>query len=133
MAKYVYPAIFQKEKEGGYSISFPDVEGCYTQGETMQEGLLMANDALCLMLYTMEEDSKSIPTPSDPLNIKADIDSFVSLVYCNTMDYRKFYDNKAVKKTLTIPSWLNTIAEKENVNFSLVLQNGLKEYLHIEA
>lgn len=93
----------------------------------------MASDALCLMLYNMEEENKPIPEPSDPLKIKTNNNSFISLIYCDTIEYRKFYDNKAVKKTLTIPSWLNTVAEKENVNFSLILQNGLKEHLNIEA
>ena len=133
MAKYVFPAIFTKEIEGGYSIHFPDVEGCYTQGEDIQDGLIMANAALCLMLYDLEERQAAIPTPSDPLDLKLDDNSFVSLVNCDTMEYRRFYENKAVKKTLTIPAWLNTMAEKEGVNFSQVLQNALKEQLHVVA
>jgi len=131
VAKYVFPAVFTKEDEGGYSICFPDVEGCYTQGEDMQDGLTMANDALCLMLYRFEEKQQPIPTPTDPLKLKVDDNSFVSLVTCDTMDYRRFYDNKAVKKTLTIPAWLNTMAEQANINFSGVLQAALKEQLQV--
>ena len=131
MAKYVFPAVFTKEREGGYSIYFPDVEGCITQGEDLQDGLDMANDALCLMLYHLEEKHESIPTPTDPLEIKIDENSFVSLVHCDTLEYRKFYDNKAVKKTLTIPAWLNSMAEKAEINFSQVLQNALKDQLQV--
>ena len=58
MAKYIYPAIFTKEDEGGYSIKFPDLEGCYTQGEDIQDGLEMANDVLCFTLYDLEEEKK---------------------------------------------------------------------------
>ena len=131
MAKYVYPAIFTREDEGGYSIHFPDIEGCYTQGENMQDGLIMANDVLCLMLYDFEEENKTIPEASDPLSIKVDENSFVSLVYCDTIEYKKFYDNKAIKKTLTLPAWLNSVAEKEGINFSQVLQSALKERLQV--
>ena len=56
---------------------------------------------------------------------------FVSLVTCDTLEYRKYYDNKAVKKTLTIPAWLNTMAEREGINFSAVLQSALKKELHV--
>ena len=131
MAKYVYPAVFTKEDDDGYSIHFPDIDGCFTQGENIAEGLFMANDSLCLMLYHLEENGELIPTPTDPKSIKVEDDSFVSLVDCDTLEYRKFYDNKAVKKTLTIPSWLNTMAEHEDVNFSQVLQNALKAHLQV--
>jgi predicted RNase H-like HicB family nuclease len=59
MAKYVYPAIFTKEKDGGYSVCFPDVESCYTDGDDMADALEMAEDVLCLMLYDMERDKKT--------------------------------------------------------------------------
>jgi hypothetical protein len=91
----------------------------------------MANDALCLMLYHMEEKQQAIPAPSDPLKLSVERDSFISLINCDTMEYRRFYDNKAVKKTLTVPAWLNTMAEQRGINFSQVLQNALKEQLHL--
>ena len=117
--KYVYPAIFEKE-DCGYSVYFPDVEGCVTSGTTLAEAIEAAQDALCLMLYDMEERKEQAPAASD-----------ISAVQCDTMDYRKFYDKKAVKKTLTIPSWLNTMAEREEINFSAVLQKALRAELNI--
>nr|DAU87194.1 MAG TPA: hypothetical protein [Caudoviricetes sp.] len=129
--KYIYPAVFTKDGDF-YIVKFPDIEGCYTQGETLSEAVEMAEDVLCLMLYDYEEEGKKIPEPSDIKKIKVSSnDDFVSLVSCDTLEYRKFYDNKAVKKTLTIPSWLNTMSEKEGINFSSVLQNALKKELHI--
>ena len=129
--KYIYPAVFTKDGDF-YIVKFPDIEGCYTQGETLSEAVEMAEDALCLMLYDYEEEGKKIPEPSDIKKIKVSSnEDFVSLVSCDTLEYRKFYDNKAVKKTLTIPSWLNTMSEKEGINFSSVLQNALKKELHI--
>lgn len=125
MAKYVYPAKFNKEDNGQYSVMFPDIPGCFTGGNDMSDAIEMAEDALCLMLYDMEDKNKSIPPPSDPQKVKTDENSVVSLVHCDTIEYRKFYDSKAVKKTLTIPNWLNTLAEQDNVNFSAVLQEAL--------
>ena len=132
MAKYVYPAIFTRENDGGYSVLFPDIESCYTCGDDMADALEMAEDVLCLMLYDMEKAGKAIPEPSDCKTIKADGDSIVSLVRCDTETYRRFYENKSIKKTLTIPVWLNELAEHANINFSGILQDALKEHLHIQ-
>lgn len=130
MAKYIFPAVFTKDGDF-YSVNFPDIDGCFTQGENIQDALEMAEDVLCLTLYDYEENKKKIPQPSDMKKIKTDDSAFVSLVSCDTIEYRKFYDNKAVKKTLTIPAWLNTMSEREGINFSAILQNALKAELHI--
>jgi predicted RNase H-like HicB family nuclease len=129
--KYAYPAIFTQE-DVGYSVIFPDIEGCATSGITLPEAMEMAEDALCLMLYDHEEDGEEIPAPSDIRSIQVGGNSIVSLVCCDTIEYRKLYDNKSVKKTLTIPAWLNTMAERAGVNFSLTLQTALKQELHIQ-
>lgn len=131
MAKYVYPAVFTPETNG-YSINFPDFESCYTSAETLEDGMVMANDVLCVTLYNMEENGKVIPAASGAKDISAEGDAFVTLIACDTVEYRKLFDNRAVKKTLTIPAWLNTLAEREGVNFSMVLQNALKIHLHIQ-
>lgn len=130
MAKYIYPAIFTKENDG-YVVRFPDLESCYTQGETLQEAYEMASDVLCLTMYNLEENQEAIPAASEIALIAVGKDEFVSLICCDTIEYRQYYDNKAVKKTLTIPSWLNTMSERAGVNFSAVLQAALKQELHI--
>ena len=130
MAKYVYPAIFT-EDEDGYSVRFPDVDGCFTSGRSLQEALEMAEDALWLMLYDMEESGEAIPVASGVNNVQTEPGEFVSLIGCDTLAYRKRYGSKAVKKTLSIPSWLNEAAEKAGVNFSNVLQDALKQQLHL--
>ena len=113
MAKYVYPAVFTHEAEGGYSITFPDLPDCATSAETLEEGIEMAADALCLMLYDMEEGGAVPPEPSDVRSIVCAETQLVTLIRCDTIEYRKFFDNRAVKKTLTIPAWLNTMAERQ--------------------
>ena len=131
MAKYYFPAVFTLE-DNLYSIAFPDIKGCYSSSESLQEGLENAKDALCLMLYDMEESGEPIPAPSDIKSIRPAENQFVSLITCDTIDYRKYYDNKAVKKTLTIPAWLNTMSEREEINLAAVLQEALKERLGID-
>lgn len=130
MAKYVYPAVFTKE-EAGYSVTFPDLESCYTSAPDLPQALEMAKDILCLTLYGYEEEGRAIPRASAPKAVKTTGDDFVSVVDCDTMFYRRYYRSKAVKKTLTVPEWLNDMAERENINFSLSLQNALKRELHI--
>lgn len=131
MAKYVYPAIFTPEEGGSYSIRFPDLENCFTSGESLADGMAMAEDALCLVLYDMEERGADIPAASDLKAVQVGENEFVSLISCDTLEYRKFYNNKAVKKTLTIPTWLNTMAEKQGINFSMVLQKALQQELNL--
>ena len=130
MARYIYPAVFTKE-ESFYTVRFPDLESCYTQGDSLQDAYEMASDILCLTLYNLEESKKKIPAPSDPAKIKTTGSGFVSLIACDTIEYRRYYDNKSVKKTLTIPAWLNAMSEREGVNFSSLLQRALKAELHI--
>lgn len=128
--KYVYPAIFTKE-DGGYSIRFPDIESCYTSAADLVEGVDMARDVLCFMLYDLEERKAAIPAPSDVSTLRCAKNEFVTLVACDTLEYRKFYDSRAVKKTLSIPAWLNTMAESAGINFSATLQSALKEALEL--
>ena len=132
MAKYVFPAIFTPE-ESGYTILFPDVKNCFTEGDNLTEALENANDVLCMMLYDLERYGKEIPVASSVASIQVNISSgeFVSLISCDTIEYRKFHDSRAVKKTLSIPSWLNEMAEKAGINFSGTLQDALKKQLDI--
>ena len=130
--KYAYPAIFKQDSNGLYSVEFPDIEDCYTSGESLPDAIKMAEDALCLVLYDKEEEGEEIPAPSNLKDISTDADALVSLVCCDTLEYRKLYSNKAVKKTLTIPAWLNTMAERADLNFSNVLQEALKLRLDIQ-
>lgn len=91
--KYAFPAVFTLEESGGYSVHFPDVNGCYTSGETLIEATEMAKDALCLMLYHMEKTGKTIPNASDIEELSASVadNEHVSLIACDTMDYRMYY------------------------------------------
>ena len=125
MSKYAYPAVFTLEEDGTYSIIFPDLEGCYTCGDSLEDGIEMAEDALALTLYGYEKEVREIPKASVPTAITVSENEFVNFIACDTMAYRKMYNNKAVKKTLTIPEWLNEAATSMGLNFSQVLQEAL--------
>lgn len=125
MAKYAYPAVFTPEENGGFSIRFPDLENCYTCGDDMADGLIMAEDALALILYGYEKEGREIPLPSLDSNIPLAKGEFINFVVCDTLEYRKMYNNRSVKKTLTIPEWLNEAATAMDLNFSQVLQEAL--------
>jgi len=130
--KYTYTAVFTPEENGLFSVNFPDLQGCYTSGDNMADAVYMAQDMLCLTLYDMEQDKKDIPAASNPRDIKVSDGEFTSVVAVDTETYRRFYENKSVKKTLTIPMWLNEQAERANINFSGVLQEALKAHLQIQ-
>lgn len=133
----VYPACFYKEKEGGYSVIFPDLNHLATCGDTLANAVEMAVDCLALYLYSAKRDKEDIPAPSDinDIDVNAEYDeyetAFINMVSVDVEEYSKKHFEKSVKKTLTIPSWLNEIAVENNVNFSQVLQNALKEQLHL--
>lgn len=131
MDRYIYPAIFETGEKKGYTVSFPDLPGCITEGESMEEALHMSKEALELFIYSMEEDGDIVPKPTTPEYIIVPQKSFVSLIEVWMPVVRDEMENRAVKKTLTIPKWLNDIAEKNKVNFSQVLQSALKDYLGV--
>ncbi|MGE7841404.1 type II toxin-antitoxin system HicB family antitoxin [Lysinibacillus sp. NPDC093712] len=119
------------DNENGFTITFPDLPGCITEGSNMDEAIYMAKDVLVGFLYGMEEDGEQIPAPSNPSNIDLPQGAFISIVEVRTDYIRDEIENKAVKKTLTIPKWLNDAAEKESINFSQLLQFAIKERLGI--
>lgn len=131
MARYVYPAVFTEEDNGQYSVNFPDLEGCYTCGNDLGEAIKMAQDALALTLFDYESEKQEIPKASKLTDIKVGNGEVVSYVSADTMVYRKMYNNKAVKKTLTIPEWMNEAATEAGINFSQALQEILTQKLNM--
>lgn len=127
--KYAYPAIFTKEGSA-YSVIFPDLE-IATSGESITEAMSMAEDALCLTLYDMEQRKVEIPKATDFEEVKHEDGSFVNYITCDTLAYRMKYDSRAVRKTVSLPAWLNDIADRQNISCSAVLREALKKELNI--
>ncbi len=117
---FVYPAVFHKEDDA-YWVEFPDLDGCHTYGGSIPETMEAAQEALSAYLLTLLEQGRPLKAPSDVSVLRPD-DGFSTLVSCEVDQYR---DTRAVKKTLTIPSWLNDRAVSMGLNFSKVLQDAL--------
>ena len=138
----VYPAIFIQDKQGRVSVIFPDLNHLATFGDDMQEAMEMAVDCLAGYIHSEKRDGHALPLPSpvETVNPQAeDIDEndpdisrlFVSLVSVDVEEYAKAHFNKSVKKTLSIPRWLNDAAMERKINFSKILQNALMRELNI--
>ena len=125
MKKFFYPALFHKAEEGGFWISFPDIPECLTQGNDMSQAYEMAIDALGLALTCREKEQQPFPASSDPTTITLEPDSFLVVIEFDMLAYKKRTSSRAVKKTLSIPEWLNEAAIAMDLNFSQILQEAL--------
>lgn len=130
MNKLYYPAVFQKE-DVGYSVWLYDIDGCISQGDTFNEAVENIKEALGLFLEAASDNNERLPAPSDPENITLDENQFAMIIEFDKLNYLKKHEKRSVKKTLSLPAWLNTAAEEAHVNFSAVLQKGLMDYLDI--
>lgn len=119
--KTAYPAVVHEEG-GSFWVEFPDLEGCFSEGETMADAITNASDALGGYLCSMMDRGLAAPKASDAKEITPD-DGVVTIVVTDPLSYKR--STRSVKKTLTIPEWLNDEAEKRHVNFSSVLQKAL--------
>lgn len=117
---FIYPAIFHQESNS-YWVEFPDLPGCQSFGDTLPETMAEAQEALAAYVLTLLEQGKPLAQPSDIASMDPE-SGFTSLVACTIDQYK---ETRAVKKTLTIPSWLNDRATAMGVNFSQVLQEAL--------
>jgi predicted RNase H-like HicB family nuclease len=134
MRKLTYLAVFEPY-DGGFSVYFPDLSGCISMGDDFEQAQKNAKEALNLHIYGMEKDGDTIPQPSKAENLKIAEETQKNYIITSITIYPEMFknemDNKAVKTNVTIPAWLKEMAELEHANFSAILQNGLREYLHL--
>lgn len=134
MKKLVYPAILYPFEVGkGYTVEVPDLPGCISQGDDLAEAIEMGIDAASGWVLDELEDGNSIPQARTIESIIPEKGGFLQYLVLDMDVYSEKHGNKAVRKNLTIPSWLNTIAEKQDINFSEVLKDALAEKLHIAS
>lgn len=132
-SRYVFPAVVEwLEVDNVFDITFPDLEECFTFAETEQDIFKSAKEVLELYLYEREQNNQIIPQSTKINEIKLVKDQFIVMVEVWMIPVRDKFNNKSVKKTLTIPKWLNDLAVEEDVNFSQILQSSIKEYLGIK-
>lgn len=124
--KLVYPAIFTPcTQHDGYTVEVPDLPGCVTEGDDLANAIEMGIDAASGWILGELEEGNSYPAPSDQAAITPPSGSFISLLVLDMEEYAEKYGSKAVRKNITIPAWLNTYGEKNNINFSHVLTDAL--------
>lgn len=133
MNRLFYPALFHKAEEGGFWVSFPDLPECLTEGDDIAQAYEMAVEALGLALTDRKQNGDEIPSASEPDCVVAESDSFLVVIEFDMAEYQRKHNSKAVKKTLSIPEWLNEEATAKGINFSQVLQEALIAKLQSRA
>lgn len=130
---YAFPAILSVDHEDNDAVlvSFPDLENCFADGDNTAEALEEAREALGNVLYWMEKDGHAIPNPTDINEIEAPEGAIKSLVAVDMTSVRKEWSRRSVNRTVTLPAWLDERAKKEQLNFSQLLQQALKDALGI--
>jgi len=123
--EYVYPAVFEQNSDGSFTITYPDLPGCISEGKTLGNAMYMAQNALTQWIEFLLEEKEPIPLASDIKKIKPSNNQFVNLIRADVRD------NRAVRRTVSIPGWLDTKAAEAGVSLSKVLQDALKEKLRV--
>ena len=131
MKKVTYLAIMEPAGGGSYGVYFPDLPGCSSMGDNFEHANRMAEEALGLHLWSMERDGDPIPAPTAPPFEDTPAGAIIAAVTVFPEIVKNEMDNRATKTNVTIPAWLKNLAERENINFSQVLQTALKERLQV--
>lgn len=128
--RYFYPAIFTYEPGEEIAVVFPDLD-CATSGNNDDNAFLMARELLGCVLFGLEEDGEEIPAPTPLSQVNAKENERAVLIDVYMPSIRMAQVNRSVNRTVTLPAWLNAAALEKGVNFSQVLQDALKENLHV--
>ena len=128
---YVYPVIFTPIEEGGYCVYAPDIKGCITEADNFAEGIAKIRDGICGMLYILERDNQPIPEPTDVFLVKREKNDIVTLVDAPLEEYRRRVGSKAVRRTISIPEWLDKLAMQSNISLSQITQKAIKDELQL--
>ncbi|MCL2654774.1 MAG: type II toxin-antitoxin system HicB family antitoxin [Coriobacteriia bacterium] len=132
--KVTYPVKLEELlDEGGYLVTIPDFNDGLTEGDDLTEALYMAQDAISIMCVTYQDLGKPLPSPTSLDEVLVKPGETKSLVLADLTAYRKLLDETAVKKTLTIPGWLNEAAKAAHINFSATLAEALKKKLRMKG
>ncbi len=127
--KYIYPVVFSLEDKGGYCVYAPDFPGCVTQAETMLDGMEKIREGLCGMLMIFERDGRTIPTPSALSDLEKEPGDIASLVDADVDEYKRRISSKAVRRTISIPEWMDDAATTAGISLSQVTQEALRKVL----
>lgn len=125
MAEYVYPALFHPNEDGSFTITYPDLPGCISEGKSLGNAMYMAQSALTQWIEYLTDKKQSIPLASNLGSIKTTQGEFVNLIRV------EIKENRAVKRTVSIPKWMDDKVIESGLSLSRVLQDALKEKLNV--
>lgn len=128
--RYFYPAVFTYDEGQEIAVVFPDLD-CATSGIDENDALMSARELLGCVLYGLEEDGEKIPTPTPLTQVQTEPNERTVLIDVYMPSIRMAHVNRSVNRTVTLPAWLNAVALENNINFSQVLQDALKDKLHV--
>lgn len=117
--EYVYPAVFHANEDGTYTIIFPDLPGCISEGKSLGNAMKMAEAALTQWIEYLKDSKEEIPAPSNLQSIELDDNEFVNFIQADIKD------NRAVKRTISLPRWMDEQAAEEGLSLSKILQEAL--------
>ncbi|MDD3909858.1 type II toxin-antitoxin system HicB family antitoxin [Syntrophomonas wolfei] len=134
---YIYPAIFShcevEERGTVYTVEIPDIPGCITEGESIQEAIAMGREALAGCILAIKQDNEEVPAPSEYRDITTESpDNFVTLLDVDLNEYLRKRETKSIIKTVSLPQWLAIMAEESGISYSQALQQALKQHLGIQ-
>ena len=129
--KYIYTATFAPNENGTkYYCRVPDLPGCITSGNSIDDAIEMITDAASGWLVVAEDEGNEIPAPTPQHKLDIQENANCSIIRIDTLAYRAATDTRAVRKNVSLPAWMATLAEKRGVNCSQVLQDGLMQLLN---
>ena len=123
MSEYVYPALFHPNDDGSFTVTYPDLPGCISEGKSLGNAMYMAQSALSQWLEYLTDKRQDIPAPSAMAAITVSGEEFTSLIRADVKDGR------AVKRTVSIPKWMDDGAVRSGLSLSRVLQDALRDRL----
>lgn len=129
--KLTYPAVLYPFSDGteGYVVEVPDLPGCVTEGDSMADAIFMGVDAASGWILDEWENGKDVPSPSTSSELTCREGGIITLLALDMDSYAEKYGNKAIRKNLTIPAYMNTYAESHGINFSKVLQDAISKQM----
>jgi predicted RNase H-like HicB family nuclease len=127
---FVYPVIFSREEDGSFCVYAPDIPGCVTEASDYADGVTKIRDGICGMLYAMERGGLSVPKPSDPGGVRLEPGDVVALVDAPLEDYKRRVGNRAVRRTISIPEWMDDLVSRSGISLSQVMQDALRQTLN---
>ena len=129
MLNLTYLAVLEPGEDGSYSVSFPDLPGCFSYGDDLEDARRMSEEAASLHVYGMEQDGEKIPEPSRTLSKEYTEGNIIMPITIHPDLYRAKRENERIKTNTTLPAWLKRIAEEKKVNYSRLLEGALIDYL----